>query len=201
MVDKSDTETVTMQLDEIGNLGHIGDEDHHDPEGIQKWKKSQRQFLVFAALAVLILIIASALLFKAHDRAVKVEINTVHLKLTTLEMGVSRLEEEVNELRQFVSARKESETRPTPKIDALSRRMDRLEKKIAAVAPVLQAPKPISEKATPQGKAEYHEVRRGETLFRISKEYGLSLEQLCRLNQITPDTPIQPGQKLLVSPK
>ena len=201
MDEKSETETVTMQLDEIGNLGHIGDEDHDDPSGIQKWKKSQKQFLVFAAMAVLILILASALLFKAHDRAVKVEINTVHLKLTTLEMGVSRLEEEVNELRHFVSERKESATRPTPKIDALARRMDRLENKIAAVAPVPQAPKPTPEKTTLQAEARYHEVRRGETLFRISKDYGLSLEQLCRLNQITPDTPIQPGQKLLISPK
>jgi LysM repeat protein len=197
----SETETVTVQLDEIGNPGHIGDEDHDDPEGIQKRKKSQRQFLFFAAVAVLILILASTLLFKAHDRAVKVEINTVHLKLTTLEMGVSRLEQEVNELRQSVSAQKESETRPNPKIDALSKRMDRLEKKIAAIAQVPQAPKPTPVKTTPQTKAKYHEVRRGETLFRISKDYGLSLEQLCRLNQITPDTPIHPGQKLLVSPK
>ena len=201
MDEKSETETVTMQLDEIGNLGHIGDEDHEDPDGIQKWKKSQKQFLVFASVAVLILILASALLFKAHDRAVKVEINTVHLKLTTLEMGVSRLEEEVNELRQFVSERKESETRPTPKIDALSRRMDRLENKVAAVDQRPQPSRPAPEKTTPQAKAKYHEVRRGETLFRISKDYGLSLEQLCRLNQITPQTPIQPGQKLLVSPK
>jgi LysM repeat protein len=198
---KSETETVTMQLDEIGNLGHTGDEDHNDPEGIQKWKNSLRQFLLFAAVAVLVLILASALLFKAHDRAVKVEINTVHLKLTTLEMGVSRLEQEVSELRQFVSAQIESETPPNPKIDALSKRMDRLENKIAAFAPVPKAPKPTSVDTAPQTKAKYHQVRRGETLFRISKDYGLSLEQLCRLNQITPDTPIQPGQKLLVSPK
>jgi LysM repeat protein len=116
-------------------------------------------------------------------------------------MGVSRLEEEVKELRQFVSDRKSSETRPNPKIDALSKRMDRLENDIAAVAPVRRAPTPTPEKTTPQVKAKYHEVRRGETLFRISKDHGLSLEQLCRLNQITPDTPIQPGQKLLVSPK
>jgi LysM repeat protein len=190
-----------MKLDDIGNLGHIGEETQDEPDGIQKWKKSQKQFLGFAAVAVLILILASALLFKAHERAVKVEINTVHLKLTTLEMGVSRLEEEVNELHQFVSARKGSETSPTPKIDALSRRMDRLESKITAVPPVPLAPKPTPERTTPQAKAEYHEVRRGETLFRISKDHGLSLEQLCRLNQITPDTPIQPGQKLLVSPK
>jgi LysM repeat protein len=201
MDEKSETETVTMQLDEMEDLGPIGDKDLEDPDGIKKWKKSQKQFLVFAAVAVLILILASALLFKAHDRAVKVEINTVHLKLTTLEMGVSRLEEEVNELRQFVSERKEVEIRPTPKIDALSKRMDRLEKKITALASAPQASAPPSQKTTPQAKARYHEVRRGETLFRISKDYGLTLEQLCRLNQITPQTPIQPGQKLLVSPK
>jgi LysM repeat protein len=60
---------------------------------------------------------------------------------------------------------------------------------------------PAPEKTTLQPKKGYHEVRRGETLFRISENYGLSLEQLCRLNQITPDTPIHPGQKLLVSPQ
>jgi LysM repeat protein len=190
-----------MKLDKIGNLGHIRDENTEDPDGTQKGKKSQKQFLVFAAAAVLILIIASSLLFKAHDRALKVDINTVHLKLTTLEMGVSRLEGEVKELRQFVSERKEPETHPTPRIDELSRRMDRLENRIAAVAPGPQASTPAPEKTTPQTKAKYHEVRRGETLFRISKDYGLSLEQLCRLNQITPETPIQPGQKLLVSPQ
>ena len=188
-------------MDEIGNLGHIGDEDHEAPEGIQKRKKSQKQFLVFVAVAVLILITASALLFKAHDRAVKVDINTVHLKLTTLEMGVSRLEDEVKELRQFVSKQKESETRHTPQIEALSKRMDRLENKIAAVAPRPQPSTPAPEKTPPKAKAKYHEVRPGETLFRISKDYGLSLEQLCRLNQITPETPIQPGQKLLISPQ
>ena len=190
-----------MKLDKIGNLGHIRDENTEDPDGTQKGKKSQKQFLVFAAAAVLILIIASSLLFKAHDRALKVDINTVHLKLTTLEMGVSRLEGEVKELRQFVSERQAPEGHPTPRIDELSRRMDRLENRIAAVAPGPQASTPALEKTTPQTKAKYHEVRRGETLFRISKDYGLSLEQLCRLNQITPETPIQPGQKLLVSPK
>jgi LysM repeat protein len=190
-----------MKLDKIGNLGHIRDENTEDPDGTQKGKKSQKQFLVFAAVAVLILIIASSLLFKAHDRALKVDINTVHLKLTTLEMGVSRLEGEVKELRQFVSERKEPATHPTPGIDELSRRIDRLENRIAAIAPGPQASTPAPEKTTLQTKAEYHEVRRGETLFRISKDYGLSLEQLCRLNQITPETPIQPGQKLLVSPQ
>lgn len=190
-----------MKLDKIGNLGHIWEGNREDPDGTQEGKKSQKQFLVFAAIAVLILIIASTLLFKAHDRAVKVDINTVNLKLTTLEMGVSRLEGDVKKLRRFVSEWKEPERRPTQRLDELSRRIERLENKITAVAQGPEASTRAPEKTTPQTKTGYHEVRRGETLFRISKNYGLSLEQLCRLNQITPETPITPGQKLLVSPK
>ena len=201
MDEKSALETKTMKLDEIGNLGHIWEGNNEDPDRTQKAIKSQKQFLVFAAIAVLILIIASALLFKAHDRAVKVDINTVNLKLTTLEMGVSRLDGELKELRQFVSELEASDRQPGPRLEELSRRIDRLEKKITAVARGPQASMPAPEKTTPQAKKGYHEVRRGETLFRISENYGLSLEQLCRLNQITPDTPIHPGQKLLISPK
>jgi LysM repeat protein len=188
-----------MNLNNLGNPGHIPEENSEDLDGPQKSKKSQKQFLVIATIAVLIWIIASTLLFKAHERAVKVDINTVNLKLTTLEMGVSRLEGEVKELRQFVSERQAPESHPTQRIDELIRRMDRLEKKINAVTPGPQASTTASEKSTPKSKAEYHEVRRGETLFGISKDYGLSLEQLCHLNQITPETPIHPGQKLQVS--
>ncbi len=189
-----------MKLDSLGDLGHIREGNTEDPDGLQTSKKSQRQFLIIATIAVFILIIASTLLFKAHDRAVKVEINTVNLKLTTLEMAVSRLEGEVKELRQFVSERQAPERHPTPQIDELSRRMDRLENKITTVAPGPQASTTAPKKGTPESKVEYHEVRPGETLFGISKEHGLSLEQLCRLNQITLETPIHPGQKLLVSP-
>ena len=188
-------------MDNIGNLGHIREGNNEGPDGTQKGKKSQKQFLFFSAIAVLILIIASSFLFKAHDRAVKVDINTVNLKITTLEMGVSRLEGEVKELRQFVSEGKEPERRPTPGLDELSRRIERLESQMTAVARGPVASEPAPEKTTPQTKTRYHEVRRGETLFRISKNYGLSLEQLCRLNQITPETPISPGQKILVTPE
>ena len=190
-----------MKLDNLGSLGHIREGDIEDPDGPQKSKKSQKQFLIIATIAVIILIIASTLLFKAHDRAVKVDINTVNLKLTTLEMGVSRLEGEVKELRQFVSERQAPERHPTQQIDELSKRLDRLENQITAVAVGPQASTTAPEKITPQTKAEYHEVRRGETLFGISKDYGLSLEQLCRFNEITPETPIHPGQKLLISPQ
>jgi len=46
----------------------------------------------------------------------------------------------------------------------------------------------------------YHEIRKGENLYRISLRYGLSLQELCQINGITPHNAIMPGQKLLVTP-
>lgn len=54
---------------------------------------------------------------------------------------------------------------------------------------------------TDQAKGQYHEVRRGESLYRISMKYGLSVDELCRLNNIHPHQIIRPGQKLLVFPE
>ena len=185
----------------MGNLEHIQEGNNEDPHATPNGKKSQKQFLVFAGIGVLILIIAFTVLFKAHDRALRIDVNTVNLKLTTLEMSVSRLEGELKELRQFVSKLEASGRPPTPTSDELSRRIDRLEKTIAADAQRPETSTPVPEKTTIQTKTGYHEVRRGETLFRISQNYGLSLEQLCGLNQMTPQTPIHPGQKLLVAPE
>lgn len=188
-------------MDNMGNSEHIQEENNGDPRGTPNGKRSQKQSLVFVGAGVLILIIAVTLLFKAYDRTLRVDLNTVNLKLTTLDMGISRLEGEVKELRQFLSELEASSRPSTSRSDALSRRMDRLEKTIAAQTQRREPSTPVPEKTTSQIKTRYHEVRPGETLFRISQNYGLSLEKLCDLNQMTPETPIHPGQKLLVAPK
>ncbi|MEE9611457.1 MAG: LysM peptidoglycan-binding domain-containing protein, partial [Desulfatiglandales bacterium] len=50
-------------------------------------------------------------------------------------------------------------------------------------------------------QAKYHEVRSGDTLYRIALKNGLSVAELCRINNITPSTVIHAGQKLLVTPE
>jgi hypothetical protein len=57
----------------------------------------------------------------------------------------------------------------------------------------------VNKRPLPQTKDRYHEVRRGETLYRIAKKYGISVQELCRLNDINSNKIIQPNQKLLVS--
>lgn len=43
-----------------------------------------------------------------------------------------------------------------------------------------------------------HTVRKGETLYRIATNNGMSVKQLCNLNGISENTPIRAGQKLKV---
>lgn len=46
----------------------------------------------------------------------------------------------------------------------------------------------------------YHEVLAGETLYRISLKYGLTVEELRMINKIPPEAAIYVGQRLKVSP-
>ena len=48
--------------------------------------------------------------------------------------------------------------------------------------------------------AIYHTVQKGETLFRISKKYGISTQKLQEMNNIDAKTTIYAGQKLIVGP-
>jgi LysM repeat protein len=47
-------------------------------------------------------------------------------------------------------------------------------------------------------KVRYHQVQPGDTFYSISKKYKLKVKQLLELNQLKPDSVIQPGQKLKI---
>ncbi len=50
-------------------------------------------------------------------------------------------------------------------------------------------------------ETRYHLVRSGETLWAISRRYGVTMEELRRLNQLKPGAVIYPDQKLSLGPK
>ena len=100
----------------------------------------------------------------------------------------------------------------------LMERMDRLEKSVASSKeqkmeekkpappkredlPRQQAepPKPVEPPKTAK-EAVHHQVLEGETLYRISRTYGLSVDELLRMNNLSPGSPIRKGQRLRVGP-
>ncbi|MBW2073109.1 MAG: LysM peptidoglycan-binding domain-containing protein [Deltaproteobacteria bacterium] len=57
-------------------------------------------------------------------------------------------------------------------------------------------PQPLTPAKSPSRR--YHKVRPGETLYGISKRYGLSVDEIRRLNKLEPGAAIHPGQLLAV---
>ena len=55
-----------------------------------------------------------------------------------------------------------------------------------------------SKKTAP--KSKFHEVQAGDTLYGISRRYGLSIKDLQNYNNLAPNAAIYPGQKLKLSP-
>jgi LysM repeat protein len=102
------------------------------------------------------------------------------------------------------------------KLASLDARLERVEAKLAKMEEktermvllerrVKELQKSISELKTPAtpntAKGQYHEVRQGDNLSVIAQEYGMTVQELCRLNGITPQTIIRPGQMLLIIPE
>jgi hypothetical protein len=88
---------------------------------------------------------------------------------------------------------------------SLALRLDHMDNKIEAVKNRAAAP---SQRSTPvksseppakRAKVRYHQVKSGDTLYSISRRYGLTVKELLRLNQLSPGAVIHPGQKLVVS--
>lgn len=56
-------------------------------------------------------------------------------------------------------------------------------------------------KTSPQTVSrKVHEVQPGETLWNIAQRYGMSVDEIVRLNRLNPSDAIYPGQKILVKP-
>jgi len=58
--------------------------------------------------------------------------------------------------------------------------------------------KPPVAKAPPVMAGIYHKVEKGQTLWKISKIYGVDLEELARVNRITDTTAIEVSQQIFI---
>ena len=97
------------------------------------------------------------------------------------------------------------------KVETFNERLDRIEASTAQRLEQILASQQAAQKKTPpapavqaaksptQSRAKQVTVKKGETLFQISRTNGVSVEDLLRWNNLKSSTPIHPGQKLLVS--
>ncbi len=130
-------------------------------------------------------------------------------KLATIgvmDQTIERIGKQEQELDLLDKKINRFESTVTTQIDQIIKELGVLHQKTSQKA-ASEAPKPKTvEKKQPVASkkaastTKFHQVRAGETLYRISRQYSLSVEQLRSYNDLAPNTAIYPGQKLRLNP-
>ena len=166
---------------------------------------------IISAVGFLVLIIFGiAILSRTQDLAEYEQLMVLESRLEKMERKLAGVEHAAPTTNDAFN--------PQQQFEQLAARLDRLEadintkmdqiikgleshKKppIQPPAPAAKAPQPekIEEKAA---KAQTHKVRAGETLYRISQRYGITVDQLRTINNLGPNTKIYPGQEIRLTP-
>jgi LysM repeat protein len=159
-------------------------------------------------------IILGGIIYVYINQSTKDSLNTIVAKLEKLENRFDPLKERLSKVEESIRTTNgtpsqgvlsnasltaqdspQSKEMPAP-IEKVNRSISR---GAASSAEIKIQPSSHKKEITEQGQ-QYHKVERGETLYRISKRYGIAVAEICRLNNYKQGQTIQPGQKLLVSP-
>ena len=165
--------------------------------------------LILTGVGILVLIILSIMvLSKAQDLAGKEHVLALESKLDQLERKlaiVGQTDKQVgetpeNQFNLLNDRMAKLETSITTKIDQMITELENLKSTAASKQTTkTKAPQPEKKKKK-EIKPTAHKVQTGDTLYRIGRRYGLTIDQLREYNKLTPDTKIYPGQELKLTP-
>ena len=163
-------------------------------------------FYVAAGLGLLILVLAFIMLGNGSERQeVAKRLDLLEKRLDDMEFRLGNLIQNsagsdvgaLQKANQDLSRRFDTlEGKLEARLNQMSVALTRLEKKPPPPKP---AAKPAKAPAKPQPRL--HTVKKGETLYQISRKYGMRVDEVRKLNGIGKDFKIYPGQKIKVAGK
>lgn len=181
---------------------------HAQRSGLRKWVRAPEMPFVLVGSGLLVLIAvfifcapghsgpSSSVMSRIDEIERKLEqIETIAERLTEAERAARRLEEQAGICERFSDRFESMEAALNMRVDRIARDLDRFKKSGTRVAAARDL-KPVS--GDGENHAVYHSVKSGETLYRISQRYGVSIRGIQKLNGLTDSDTIYTGQKLLV---
>jgi len=121
---------------------------------------------------------------------------TLQSKMAAFEEKLSSLERQISDLQGKVGAGGGPDPALNQRLEVLAQKVEVLEKR---ARPTTESKsEPVPPKPAVKVQKRYHTVQRGETLFKISKKYGITVEELRKLNGLSGGQSVRTGQKLVV---
>ncbi len=162
------------------------------------------------AIGFLILALLLTLLFtRSRSTAVDDRILALENRMTKLEESIAKFEaiddrvaqiwEQAQTFEQFKERFDRSEASLMLRMDHIAKNIDSMQKQMgkSSARKTKSSTTTVSKKTA---KKRFHTVKPGETLYKIGRQYGLTVEKMRRLNKLADGAVIHPGQKLWVSP-
>jgi cell division protein FtsL len=199
------------------------DEEQYSPwsERTQKLKigmlSKTHLMYILAGLVLFALISVLTILLSGGNGAISAQGNPADLEkrireleqrldnYQTIDEKVTRIWEQAKSFEKFKDRFDRSEASTSLRMDHLTMSLESMQKQVNEVLKTKPAPLPPQPSAGKSGSSQansrikYHKVSAGDTFYSISKQYGLELEELLKINRMKPDSVIVPGQQLIVS--
>ena len=165
--------------------------------------------VVLVVMLVIVLSRPKNLVDQEYLQSIESRIQQLEQKLATIgvmDQTIEQLGRQEQDLDRLVKKADRFELTVTTQIDQIIKELGALHQKISKIS-ANPAPQPgtAGEKLPvaskkPKSATQFHHVQTGDTLYRISRRYGLSVDQLRSYNNLAADASIYPGQKLKLSP-
>jgi LysM repeat protein len=138
-------------------------------------------------IKVLLLSVLFLSCYACQKRDYSEELDAIAARLTMIEQRITKLEKMEQRISAYEFQLKELQESLT-RLDSLA-------------AETHESLKAIKTQPNEKSKVLHHVVRSGDSLFGIAQEYGLTVAELRRLNNLTKGQVIYPGQRLLLEPE
>ena len=151
---------------------------------IEELQKKHSRFVKITAAAILILVILlSVVISKGRQLAEKNQV-------LAIEKNLDRLDGEFTSLKVYIAS----------KLDQAIKEMERDRNPTTPQESSSTDTASSAQEEQKEAKPKVHKVLPGESLSRISRYHGLTVQQLRAYNNLGPDSVIYPGEELKLTP-
>jgi LysM repeat protein len=197
------------------------DDDEYDEDDYPVWEK-QRKFslsdslfkkieipFILMAVGLVVVLVVFFVSMAGKDNNIEVaRIETLEKRLGSLEDRLFKMEgtdiqiksvgQQDGKIEALQGKVLQLETDITSRMDRISTDLSKLSKKSSVSIKATPAPRGKTTAKAAASQPLYHQVRSGDTLFGIGIQYGISVEEISKLNKLSSKKVIHPGQKLIV---